>query len=129
MRASMSRFAEMFLQDFRYSARALAKNPRITIILILTLAVAIGANTAIFSVVNAVLIRPLPFPDSGRLVAVVQTLPEQGIFNTGISYPNFRDLQEQNQSFQEIAAIRNHSFTFTGAGEATYVNGATVSSN
>jgi putative ABC transport system permease protein len=125
----MGRFGEIFLQDLRYSARAIVSNPGFFTVLILTLAVAISANTAIFSVVNAVLIRPLPLADPDSLVAVVQTLPQQGIFDTGTSYPNFLDLREQNRAFQDIAAIRNHSFTLTGSGEAIYINGATVSSN
>ena len=79
------------LQDLRYGIRTLAKNPGFTIVVVLTLALGIGANTAIFSVVDAVLLRSLPFPESDRLFTVYQTQPQDPSQNTGVSYPNYLD--------------------------------------
>jgi putative ABC transport system permease protein len=113
-------------QDLRYAIRALRKSPAFTIVALATLALGIGANTAIFSVVNAVLLRPLPFPDSGRLVAVYQTLPGKGVTTAGVSYLNFADLAGRAGSFDQLGAIRMHDFTLSGAGEPALVVAGTV---
>src|SRR5476649_2786060 len=105
------------LQDFRYAIRQVVQQPAFTIITVLTLALGIGAKTAIFSVVNAVLLRPLPFPEPERVVAVFQTQPAQGIFNNGTSYLNYSDWASQTHSFEELGALRMHSYTLTGQGE------------
>ena len=105
-----------FLQDVRYSVRQMRKSPGFAAIAILTLALGIGANTAIFSVVNGVLLNPLPYPQPERLVVLFHDKPN---FATGsISYPNFLDWQRENQAFDRMAAYRNSgSFALTGTAE------------
>jgi len=88
---------ENLLQDIRFGLRTLRKNPGFTIVAVLTLALGIGANAAIFSVVDTVLLRPLPYPDSDRLFMVYQTLPQDPTQNTGVSYPNYIDWTQQNR--------------------------------
>lgn len=116
-------------QDLRYAIRMLIKNPGFTAVAVLTLALGIGANTAIFSVVNSVLLRPLPFPHSDQLVRVFQTLPPEGITNAGVSYPNFTDWSQQTHAFEQIAASRFSTFAVTGHGEPFYINGEAVTSS
>src|SRR5215216_57569 len=101
-----------FIQDLRYGFRVLIKSPGISFIAIIALALGIGANSAIFSVVNAVLLRPLPFPEPQRLVSLSYQ-HEQGAEpeETGsVSYPDVKDWQEQNQSFDHIAAFGYNDF-------------------
>jgi predicted permease len=117
------------LQDLRYAIRALRKSPAFTAVALATLALGIGANTAIFSVVNAVLLEPLPFPDSGRLVAFYQTLPAKGVTTAGVSYPNYSDFASRSRSFEQLGAIRMHDYTLTGQGEPALVVGGTVTGN
>jgi putative ABC transport system permease protein len=105
----------MSIQDLRYALRVLTKNPGFTAVAVLTLAIGIGANTAIFSVVNAVLLRPLPFRDPGRLCLVTERMPS--IPMLGPSFQNLEDWQKQSQSFEGIAAARNVTMTLSGAGE------------
>src|SRR6187455_1910609 len=103
------------LSDIRYGFRQLIKNPGFTLIAVLTLALGIGANTAIFSVVNTVLLRSLPYEDASQLVAVweVQTNTNQVMFSPA----EFLDYQAQNQSFTGMAASRLMFLTLTGQGE------------
>jgi putative ABC transport system permease protein len=116
---------EMF-QDLRYGVRMLRKNPGFTAIAVLTLALGIGANTAIFSVVNAVLLRPFPYKAPERLVTVQERVAGGAGFSP--SYPNFADWRIQNTAFDSIAAVRsNESFNFTGAGEPERLQGRIVS--
>jgi putative ABC transport system permease protein len=117
------------LQDLRYGVRALAKNPGFTVVAVLTLALGIGANTAIFSVVDAVLLRSLPYPESDRLFTVYQTLPEAPAQNTGVSYPNYLDWTQQNEAFESIAAVRGNVLALSGQGEPTYIQTGSVTSN
>ena len=117
------------LQDLRYGIRTLAKNPGFTIVAVLTLALGIGANTAIFSVVDAVLLRPLPFPQADRLFMVYLTLPQGPAQNTGVSYPNYLDWTQQNQVFESIAAVRGNALALSGQGEPTYIQTGSVTSN
>src|ERR1044071_7795766 len=106
------------LRDFRYGLRMLTKSPGLTLVAVLTLALGIGANTAIFSVVNAVLLNPLPFPSPERLVALGQTAPESRAALSQFSFRNFADLREQSRAFERLAAYYNGNLTLTGQGEA-----------
>src|ERR1043166_2887060 len=103
-------------QDIRYGLRMLWKNRGISAIVILALALGIGANSAIFSVVNTVLLRPLPFAESDRLVFLNEKSPV--LDEMSISYPNFLDWREHNQSFEKIAVYNRASYNLTGAGDA-----------
>jgi len=113
-------------QDTRYALRMLRKNPGFTAVAVLTLALGIGANTAIFSVVYAVLLKPLPYPDSGQLFSVFQARPRAGIRGLGWSYPNFVDLRDQNHVFSAVAGNQNHQLTLTGRGEPSVVDTSVV---
>ena len=119
-------------QDLRYGLRVLAKSPGFALVSILTLAIGIGANTAMFSVINAVLLRPLPFRDPQQLVTIgeFETGPREraGALGT-LSYPNLMDVRARNHSFSEVAGYSNSDATLTGAGEALHVTVETVSSN
>ena len=105
----------IFLQDLRYALRMLAKSPGFTLVAVLTLALGIGANTAIFSVVNAVLLRPLPYPQSERLVFLSES--SEQIPDMSISMANFRDWEKQNSVFESMVAYRNEDVVLTGKGE------------
>ncbi|MGB7023499.1 MAG: ABC transporter permease [Candidatus Acidiferrales bacterium] len=105
----------MLLQDLRYAVRMLVKSPGFTAIAVLTLALGIGANTALFSVVNGVLLNPLPYPEPNRLVALYSRAFD--FAHSSISYPNFLDWQRENSSFAQLASYRQDSFNMTGAGE------------
>ena len=118
---------ENLWQDLRYGVRMLVKNPGFTLIVVITLALGIGANAALFSVVNGVLINPLPFPQPEQLVALNQRLPNTGAGS--ISYPNFLDWQRENQSFSAMAVSRSSSFALIGAGEAERVRGRRCTAN
>jgi hypothetical protein len=102
-------------QDFRYALRTLRKNPGFAAVTILTLALGIGANTAIFSVINAVLLRPLPFSKPEQLCIITERLPEFPL--VGPSYQNFQDFRDRAKSFSAISATRITTLTLTGAGE------------
>jgi putative ABC transport system permease protein len=120
------RLEEDLIQDLRYGARMLRRSPGFTAVAVLTLALGIGANTAIFSVVYAVLLKPLPFARSGELVNVFEAQPSVGVAGTGWSYPNFTELREQNHVFSEMAGSQQHQLTLTGRGEPAVVNTAVV---
>ena len=114
-----------FLQDLKYSLRALRKSPGFAAIAILTLALGIGANTARFSVVNGVLLSPLPYPEPNRIATLYSKTPQ--FDESSISYPNFLDWQRQNHSFTALAAWRGDSFNMTGSGEPERLRGEMVS--
>ena len=117
------------LTDLRYSARTLFKMPGFTVVALLVLALGIGANTAIFSVVNSVVLRPLPYPNSDRLALIWETDLKDGIKREGPSAPNFFDWQEQSQSFEEMALLEVGTGTITGEGEPEQVTGLRVTTN
>lgn len=119
---------ETFLKDVRFAARTLAKRPGFTFVVLLTLALGIGANTTIFSAVNAVLLRALPFREPDSLVVLYETEREKG-GQISVSYPNYRDWRDQSQSFEEVAAFSEGTFTLTGVDAAEQVTGEWVSAN
>jgi putative ABC transport system permease protein len=121
---------ETVLQDLRFGLRMLRKNAGFTAVAVLTLALGIGANTAIFSVVDAILLRPLPFPDPGRLMMVWHTPPQKsfpGVARFVVSPANYLDWHSQNDVFEQMAAIGFRSFNLTGIGQPESVTGAAVS--
>lgn len=116
---------ENFLQDVRYGIRMLARTPAFAAIAILTLALGIGANTAMFSVVNGILLNPLPFHDGQQLVSVFEEIPN--FKNGSISYPNFLDWRRMSTSFSGLAAYRSDGFSLTGQGEPERLHGEMIS--
>jgi predicted permease len=112
-------------QDLRYGARTLLKNPVFTVITVATLALGIGANAAIFSVVNGVLLKPLPYPEPDQLMTLHQS--KQNFPTGSIPYPNFLDWERENKTFSAIAISRGLSLTLTGAGEPEQIRGQAIS--
>ena len=118
---------ERIVQDIRFGARVLAKAPGFAAVAILTLALGIGANTALFSIVNGVLLNPLPYPEPDRLVTLHESKPN---FESGsISFPNFADWQRENHSFSQMAIARPNGFTLTGQGESEQINAEFISAD
>lgn len=113
-------------QDIRYAVRMLLKAPGFAVIAILTLALGIGANTALFSVVNGVLLNPLPYPRPNEVVSASSRTPDFG--QSSISYPDFQDWARENRSFEALAAYRQTSFNMVGQGEPERVSAMEVSS-
>jgi putative ABC transport system permease protein len=119
---------ERLLQDLRYGMRLLLRSPGFSIVAVLTLALGIGANTAIFSVVNAFLLRPLPFADSSRLMRLWTTDTKTGLSNGSItSYPNFLDWKTQSRSFEQVEVYVPRSFNITGGDRPVHVLGLRTS--
>jgi putative ABC transport system permease protein len=116
-------------QDLRYAIRMLAKAPGFTAVAVLTIALGIGANTAIFSVIEAVLLRPLPFPRSDRLVSVESLNTQNGIPHDSASYPDFFDWRKQSDVFGSLTAFHDGSYTLTGADEPAHLSGEIVTSD
>jgi len=117
------------LQDFRYGVRTLWKARGFSAVAIITVAFGIGATVAIFSIINTVLLNPLPFPSPGRLVFIAETASfgSAGVSATSpASYPDFRDWSSQNHVFSDMAAYQENSFTLTGAGEPLHLDGVSV---
>ena len=117
---------ETFFQDTRYAFRMLRKNLGFTAVTVLTMAVGIGANTAIFSVVYAMLLKPLPYSEPEQLLTLFEAQPQAGGKATGWSYANFAELREQNHIFSDMAASQQHQLTLTGRGEPSVVNTSVV---
>lgn len=117
------------LRDVRYAIRMLLRNPGFTAIALMTFAIGIGANTAVFSVFNAVLLRPLPYPDADRITMMWLDNRPQGITEDIASYPIYRDWREQNTVYEHVAAFRSAAFTLTGAGEPERIDGALTTAN
>src|SRR5258708_12193820 len=115
------------LNDLRFAIRMLLKNPGFTAVAVLTLALGIGANTAIFSVVDAVLLRPLAYPDSGQLVWLSERGPDWS--GGSLSYPNFTDWRNQQSVFEEFGAYSGNNFTLTGSGDPIRLAGGLMSAN
>ncbi len=117
------------IQDLRYGARMLAKKPGFTLIAILTLALGIGANAAIFSVLNSILLRPLPYHEPERLVQVWETYQPNGTDRGGVAPNNFLDWAKQAQRFEGFSAVWNWGYSLTGTNEPTEIFGMKVSPN
>jgi predicted permease len=114
------------LQDLRYGFRTMLKSPGFALIAIATLALGIGANTAMFTIVNAVLLRPIPYPHPERLLKLATSMPQ--FRDASISYPNFLDWQRRSRSFEQMAAYRHDSFNLTGQATPERVRGLMASS-
>ncbi|HVG21441.1 MAG TPA: ABC transporter permease [Blastocatellia bacterium] len=117
------------MKDISYGIRMMIKKPGFTAVAVMALALGIGANSSIFSVVNAVLLRPLPFKDPDRLVIVNETVRREGVEIRPASYPDFLDWRNENQSFDDIAAFDSPSFSLTGGDEPERVSGEIVSAS
>ena len=120
---------ESLLKDIRYSVRTLSRNPSFTVITVLTLALGIGVNTAVFSVINAVLLRPLPYPHAERIVYVWRTEPSDPAREWSISPQTFTALQSRNQSFDYCCAFRNAVLTLTSDNRPEAISGVQASAD
>ncbi len=117
-------------QDLRFGLRMLVKNPIFALTAVLTLALGVGANTAIFSVVDAVLLRPLPYPEANRLVFLWSTMPSQGVSTSGSALPDYYGWRDRNQVFEGLAAFYNGDFNLSSAGSPPeLIQGAYITSN
>jgi predicted permease len=121
-----STWLEQLLQDLRFGARTLGKNHGFAMVAVVTLALGIGANTAIFSVVESVVLAPLPYPQPDRLVFVSENRPN--VKQLSITYPDFRDWQRSARSFEQMAAFNWRDYDLTSPGTAEHLNGTEVSS-
>jgi hypothetical protein len=120
---------ETTLQDLRYAARILIKNPAFTAVAVLTLALGIGANTAIFSVVYGVLLQPLPYAEDEQLVTLMQSYPQKGLATWGLSQANFALYRDRNSVFEKIAAYSSAGFNLTGGVSPERLQAATVTAD
>src|SRR5438876_4366256 len=122
-------FLETYWQDLRFAARMLRKNPGFTSIAVLTLALGIGANTAVFSAIDTVLLQPLPYVHPEQLMLISESLPKLGGDDVGVAAGEYLDYRDRNRSFAQAAAYQNDGFNLTGAGEPLRVtaNRATAS--
>ena len=120
---------EGLLQDARYALRTMRKNPGFTLTAVLSLALGIGANTAIFTVVNGILLRPLPFPEPDRLVRIWESQPAKGYFRNVVNPFNFLDWREHTHSFESMAAVQELTTNLSGRGDPLALDGMQVSPN
>jgi len=120
---------ETLFKELRYGIRSLLKHPGFTAIAVLTLALGIGANTAIFSVINAVLLRPLPYHEPERLVTIWEESPQRGMYQMPVSFANLRDWVDQNHTFEQISAYTFSNLNLTGAGEPARLSAVRSSAN
>jgi predicted permease len=116
----------LLLSDIRHAFRNMRRAPGFTVVAILTLALGVGANTAIFSVVNGVLLRPLPYHNPNEIVTIGTARPERGQATGPMSQPDLRDIQSQMSSVETVAGFQSYGLTITGLGDAEVVDGATV---
>ena len=117
------------MRDARHALRMLVRTPAFSVIAMMTFAVGIGVNTAVFSVVNGVLLSPLPYPDADRITMVWIDNTRERIKEDITSYPNYRDWRDQNSSYAHLAAYSETAFALTGAGDPERLFGAAVTSN
>src|SRR5437764_337427 len=120
---------DLFLQDLRYAARTLIANPGFAALTVACLALGIGVNRTMFSVVDTIEIRPLPFREPGRLVALFTTRPGAGISQGSVSYPDWQDWLTRTHSFEELAGVGGRSLTLSDQDEPERFVGATVTWN
>lgn len=120
---------ETLFKDIRYGIRSLLKHPGLSAIAVITLALGIGANTAMFSVINAVLLRPLPYQEPERLVTIWEESPERDLYEMPVSYANMRDWIDQTQTLQQISAYTFTNLNLTGAGEPARLSTIRCSAN
>src|SRR3989454_10917356 len=120
---------ETLLKELRYGIRSLLKHPGFTAIAVITLALGIGANTAIFSVINAVLLRPLPYHEPERLVTIWEESPQRDMYEMPVSFANLRDWVDQNHSFEQISAYTFTNLNLTGAAEPARLGAVRASAN
>jgi putative ABC transport system permease protein len=120
---------ETLIKDIRYGIRGLLKRPGISIIAIITLAVGIGANSAIFSAVQALLLKPLPFPELDRVVAIWDKMPSHGVLHNEVTMANYLDWRDQSQSFDQLALYRWWSTNLAGVEPPERIQGFLVTSN
>src|ERR1700752_3620667 len=125
MNRSYRTYLTYMIQDFTFALRWLRKNRGFTVLAVLMLAVGIGVNTAMFSVINAVLLRPLPYGEPDRIVWMNESGPE--VANRQVSYPNFVDWRARNQVFESMSTFRGWGVNLTGAGEAESLDARIVS--
>src|ERR1700676_5080495 len=118
-----------WLQDFRYAARMLRKHLVLTVVIVASLAIGIGANSAIFSVVDALLLRPLPYPEPDRLAAVWLHSPAIGILRDWPSPGQYIDIQNENHSFEQMALAQSRTFILTGREEPERIDGVRTQSS
>jgi predicted permease len=116
-------------QDLRFGLRMLLKKPGFALVAVITLALGVGANTAIFSIVNAVLLRPLPYADDERLAMIWGRFPSTGIDRLSVSVPEYIDYRDRTTSFSQVGTYGSKDFNLTGSGEAERLSGALVSAN
>ena len=117
----------VFLQDLRYAVRTLRLNPGFTAVAVICLSLAIGVNTMVFSIMNGVLLEPLPFADPDRLMLLSEASPPLGVRQTNVSYANLRDWRERSRSFSTIAGIQVRSLTVADRGDPERYSGAAIS--
>src|SRR5687767_3490867 len=120
---------DAFLNDIRYATRNLIKRPAFTLVAAITLALGIGANTAIFSSVYALLLKPLPFSELERVVAIWDSYPSRGVLRNEVAMANYLDWQAQNQSFEHLALYSWWSTNVTGVKSPERVQGMAVTAN
>lgn len=120
---------DTLLQDVRYGLRMLLKYPGFALTVMITLGLGIGANATIFSVINAVLLEPLPYKEPDRLIRLWETNPGGGLAEVSVSVPNFQDWQKEQSVFEQLAAAENATFNLTGSGEPQRVAAARITAN
>lgn len=123
------RLLEAIWRDLRYGGRVILKNPALSLTIVITVALGIGANATIFGVINAVLLEPLPYKDPDRLVRLWQSNPSQNQTEGPVSVPNFLDWQNQQTTFEQLAALEFATFNLTGSGEPQRIPAARITAN
>src|SRR5919112_1360653 len=125
----MLKLLEAVWQDLRYGGRVIRKNPALSLTIVITVALGIGANATIFGVINAVLLEPLPYKDPDRLVRLWQSNPRQNQVEGLVSAPNFLDWKTQQTTFEQLAALELATFNLTGGGEPQRIAAARITAN